>query len=152
MKNHAQLINAIASYDKWPRWCWRCGLVFTGMVLGFDLIALAPQARGACEEGCDISNNNTFLGGFSLVNNTTGTVYQAWESNTTGSNNTAHGPDALNTNTSGSYNTANGALALFSSTTGTQNPATGYQALYNDTTGGNNTANGVDALFSNTIG
>jgi hypothetical protein len=85
--------------------------------------ALSPQARAVCQQGCDISTVNTFLGDDALVNNTTGTD-----------------------------NTANGALALHSNTTGFQNTATGVEALFSNTTGFQNTATGVDALFSNTIG
>ena len=55
-------------------------------------------------------------------------------------------------NTTGSNNTANGFQALHSNTTGNDNTANGADALFNNTTGSNNTANGSDALFSNTTG
>src|SRR5260370_27068420 len=65
--------------------------------------ALAPEAGATCQEGCDTSNSNTFLGDDALVNNTTG-----------------------------ANNTATGANALLNNTTGTDNTAIGFQALYSD--------------------
>jgi len=114
---------------------------------GFFLIAfvlacfaLAPQARAVCQEGCDLTNGDTFLGDDALVNNTTG------------ANNTAIGESALVNNTTGGGNTAVGWEALVSNTTGTLNTANGWEALFRNTTGNYNTAAGNDALFSNTIG
>lgn len=155
MKNKAQLIDATVSCNNWPRWCWRCGLVLPGMVLGFGLIALAPQARAVCEEGCDIPNNNTFQGGFTLVNNTTGVEDTAigegaLQFNTTGSQNTAMGAFALFSNTTGNDNSATGANALDSDTTGSRNVAIGSNALSSNQTWGDNTATGVNALAANT--
>jgi hypothetical protein len=72
--------------------------------------------------------------------------------NTTGSDNTANGLEALFSNTTGSYNTANGLQALYLNTTGSNNTANGFQALYDNTTGSQNTANGLGALFFNTTG
>jgi hypothetical protein len=92
----------------------------------------------------------------------------ALDSNTTGSNNTACGFQALPLNTTGSYNTASGSQALYSNTTadyntasgygalaynnGVSNTAAGYEALYANTTGTENTASGVHALAANTTG
>jgi trimeric autotransporter adhesin len=93
---------------------------------------------------------------------------QPLESNTTGTNNTASGLNALNKNTTGSSNAASGAYALYSNTTASNNTAHGYKALYyntgsyntadgelalyKNTSGGYNTASGVNALYGNTIG
>ena len=77
--------------------------------------------------------------------------------NTTGSNNTAVGWDAMRLNTTASANTAVGAFALFNNDTGPRNTAVGSEALFNtnQTAAGNaqrNTAVGIQALRSNTIG
>jgi hypothetical protein len=72
--------------------------------------------------------------------------------NTTGTNNSAQGYQALYSNTTGYYNSAQGVQALYSNTTGYYNSAQGYQALYINTTGINNSAQGVSALYSNTTG
>ncbi len=90
--------------------------------------ALSPQALAVCQQGCDTSKGNTFLGDDALVNNTTGT------------NNTAIGLNALYGNTIGFFNTATGASALRTNTTGSYNTATGASALLDNTTGPNNTA------------
>jgi hypothetical protein len=76
----------------------------------------------------------------------------ALESNTTGTNNTATGVNALFLNTTGFSNTANGYQALFSNTEGSFNTATGDSALRFNTSGDYNTATGVSALFYNTSG
>jgi len=72
--------------------------------------------------------------------------------NTTGTQNTANGVDALAFNTIGSRNTAAGFIALSHNTNGTNNTATGFQALNLNTAGNNNTAAGVNALANNMIG
>jgi trimeric autotransporter adhesin len=72
--------------------------------------------------------------------------------NTSGTENTAVGTDALVSNDTGSSNSAFGAFALFSNTIGGENTTNGYQALYNNTTGNENTAIGDSALFTNTSG
>jgi hypothetical protein len=119
--------------------------------------ALSPTAQAVCQEGCDVSNFNTFLGDEALSSNTTGisntaTGASALQSNTTGFNNTANGANALFFNTTGISNTANGTDALASNTTGFFNTATGQIALFSNTTGISNTATGVSALQSNTTG
>ncbi len=77
---------------------------------------------------------------------TTPTVLKT-SANTTGSNNTAFGYEALGNNTSDSFNTAFGSLALHSDTTGGHNnTATGYQALSASAVGRANTAMGIDAF------
>jgi uncharacterized coiled-coil protein SlyX len=65
--------------------------------------ALSPQARAVCQEGCDLSNGNTFLGDDALILNTTGV------------DNTAIGSQALLSNTIGSQNTATGHLGTITS-------------------------------------
>jgi hypothetical protein len=129
---------------------------FVLIPLALACLALSPQARAVCEEGCDLTNENTFLGDNALVNNTTGnlntaTGYLALSSNTFGSTNTATGAEALFNNTGGNDNTANGFNALLANTTGRANTATGAFALYNNN-GGDNTANGHDALYFNLTG
>jgi Chaperone of endosialidase len=71
-------------------------------------------------------------------------------SNTTGSQNTANGANALQNNTAGMGNTADGVQALYSNSTGNFNAATGDHALFSNTTGHTNTANGDYALNGNT--
>jgi hypothetical protein len=116
----------------------RRGLLLTPLALAW--FALVPQGRAVCQEGCDLSNGNTFLGNDALIMDTTGL------------DNTAIGFNALFSNTTGSYNTAAGFQTLHSNTTGTFNTATGRDALSNNTIGGDNTAVGVEALISNTTG
>jgi hypothetical protein len=118
-----------------------CGTVaFLLIPLALAWFALTPQAGAVCQEGCDLSIGNTFLGDDALILNTTGL------------DNTAVGSNALFNNTTGSYNTAIGFVALESNTTGTFNTANGRDALSSNTAGGDNTAVGVEALFSNTTG
>jgi Chaperone of endosialidase len=126
------------------------------IALTLGCFGLSPQAQADCHEGCDLNNNNTFLGDDALMNNT-GDVNVAVGSialsmNTTGSRNTATGWQALVFNTTGSFNTANGGAAVGSNTTGSFNTGIGTSALLNNTTGNNNTAVGNSALFSNTTG
>jgi hypothetical protein len=66
------------------------------------------------------------------------------------------GRDALQANTTASNNTAVGYQALYANTTG-QNTAVGYRAMYSTTTGGSNTAIGgyynlISPLYNNTTG
>ena len=98
---------------------------------------LLPQARGDCQQGCDIVNNNTFLGDDALLNNS-------------GVSNTAIGADALTKNLNASWNTAVGSGALLSNKFGDDNTAVGVTALERNTTGNGNTAVGRDALLLNT--
>jgi hypothetical protein len=119
-------------------------------------IALSPQARAVCQEGC-LTNQNTVLGDDALLNNTTGNNntaigFNALFSNTTGIANTATGVNALLNNTTGNENTANGERALLNNTTGFLNTATGVNALFNNTIGRLNAATGSGALFGNTTG
>src|SRR5436190_2971120 len=95
------------------------------------LNSLHPNARGA-------SRDNTALGFHTLY------------SDTTGSNNTATGANAL-LNNNGNFNTATGSGALFHNTADS-NTADGYQALYENKTGSGNVAIGAQALNSNTQG
>ena len=111
---------------------------FCVVALAFAWIALSPQARAVCQQGCDIINANTFLGDNAL-------------SSATGSANTAVGASTL-VSTSGSGNTAIGFFALQNNTTGFANTANGNSSLLNNTTGASNTASGSQTLFSNTTG
>jgi hypothetical protein len=125
--------------------------------LALTCFALAPQARAVCQEGCNIPNDNTFLGDDALVSNTTGfentaTGHDALSSNTEGGSNTANGSSALFSNTTGLANTANGRGALFSNTTGNTNTAIGQFALLSNTTGSNNIALGSDAGANHVVG
>jgi hypothetical protein len=58
---------------------------------------------------------------------------------------------ALVTNTTRSQNTASGFQALNQNTGGSNDTATGYNALFNNN-GSNNTASGMNALYNNTFG
>jgi trimeric autotransporter adhesin len=116
--------------------------------------ALSPQARAVCQEGCDSSLFNAFLGNDALINNTTGAGNTAfgWRSlfaNTDGSFSTGVGAGALVLN-NGSSNTAVGAAALLLNSFGTQNTAIGTDALVFNESGNDNTATGAFALFNNT--
>lgn len=108
--------------------------------LAFAILAVftaVPPARAACQEGCDLSKFNTFLGDDALV------------ANTNGSENTAVGASALKSNTSGFSNTAIGEEALANETTGHVNTAIGHLALYSNTNGNGNIAIGEGALYGN---
>jgi len=126
------------------------------IALTLTCLALPPQARAQCQEGC-LPDQNTVLGAGALIHNTTGfgdtaMGFNALFSNTTGLSNTAIGFDALLSNTTGLFNTATGAGALLSNTIGNMNTANGEDALYFNTTGNDNTANGTFALTNNTTG
>jgi hypothetical protein len=118
-------------------------------------LALSPQARATCNEGCGASGtNNTFLGDSALNANTTGTDNTAigagaLEKNVSGNSNTANGVVALYNNRV-SDNTATGDAALFTNTTGYDNTANGFEALFTNSTGHDNTATGFEALYKNT--
>src|SRR5262245_55452879 len=99
-------------------------------LLAFACLALLPSALDVCQQGCDLNNDNTFLGDDALV------------SNTTGFGNTAIGARALSINTTGSGNTATGLSALFENTTGINNTANGVGALIRNTGGNDNMASG----------
>ena len=118
--------------------------------------ALSPQARASCQQGCDLTNGNTFLGDDALVNSTgfynIAIGVNALASNVNGVANTATGAFALQANTNGSNNTAVGYYALVNNTSGQDNTAAGVYALYYNTIGFNNTAIGIDALLHNTAG
>jgi len=127
------------------------------IVLVLACFALSPQARAVCQQGCDLSNANTFLGDDALLSNTTGhdntaTGANALTDNTTGYDNTASGSSALRSNTTGIGNSASGTFALYNNTTGSFNTASGLDALLYNATGGDNTASGFDALYNNRTG
>jgi len=123
-------------------------------LFAFACFALSPQALAVCQQGCDPTNDNTFLGDDALLNNTTGSDntaigFRALFSLTSGFANTAVGDEALFHNTGGDFNTATG-LALYHNTIGRDNTAAGHGALFGNTTGSDNVAIGADALFNNT--
>jgi hypothetical protein len=151
---------------------WPLALLFIPLTLA--CFAFSPHARAACNEGCDHTRSNTFLGdgalgdnpagysdtatgAFALISNTSGSYntaagFLALSDNTTGGENTATGAYALERNTTGFFNTANGNGALLANTTGGNNTANGYSALFYNTTGGSNTAEGYQALYNSTTG
>jgi hypothetical protein len=136
---------------------WRRGFLLIPLAFTAACLALSPQARAVCQEGCGTSNHNTFLGDDALISNTTGSDNTAigdgaLASNTIGSGNTASGDEALVFNTTGSNNTANGVAALLLNKSGSDNTAIGYVALNQNYTGKDNTAAGASALVSNSIG
>jgi hypothetical protein len=135
----------------------RLGFFLIPFAIAVAGLALSPQARAVCQEGC-LTHGNTVLGEDALLNDTspfggnTAIGFEALYSNTLGNLNTAIGADALVLNTEGGGNTATGVGALFSNTLGNLNTAIGANALYNNTDGRYNTANGHNALAGNTIG
>src|SRR5713101_450950 len=128
---------------------------FLLIALALAWLALSPQARAVCQQGC-LTNQNTVLGDDALLNNTgtdnTANGFDALLSNSTASFNTANGSQALFSNTDGFFNTATASDALFSNTIGSDNTATGVSALTTNTTGSFNTAIGLSAMSSNTTG
>ena len=100
--------------------------------------------------------SNTALGFESLLNNTTGTQttaigYQALRTNN-GDYNTAVGYASLYSNTAGYVNTGIGRQSLFSNTTGNENTAVGLNSMYSNVSGGQNTTLGVGSLELNVLG
>jgi uncharacterized coiled-coil protein SlyX len=141
--------------------------------LALACFAFLPGAQAICDEGCDSSLFNAFLGDDALSSNTIGTGNTAigWRSlfsNTdssfstgvgggalslnTGDSNTAVGTAALLLNTVGSQNVAVGTDALVFNDSGADNAAIGFFSLFENTTGGINTAIGGFALSNNTTG
>ena len=76
----------------------------------------------------------------------------AGDAQTTASNNTAVGYQALTAATTGANNTSIGMNSMAANTTGGSNVAVGGSALGANTTASNNTAVGNDALTANTTG
>jgi trimeric autotransporter adhesin len=128
-------------------------LGIAGLVL---LFGSGPSWAQATNPTVSNPNNRDTAGGTNvLISNTTGTDstgfgFQALEVNTTGAFNTAFGSDALVSNTTGGGNTASGVNALVSNTTGITNTASGLNALFSNTTADGNTAVGAGALENNT--
>ena len=141
--------------------------------LALACFAFLPGAQAICNQGCDSSLFNAFLGDDALISNTIGAGNTAigWRSlfsntdssfNTgvgggalslnTGDSNAAVGAAALLLNTVGSQNVAVGTDALVFNDSGAENTATGFFALFENTTGGVNTAIGAEALLNNTTG
>jgi Chaperone of endosialidase len=124
--------------------------------LALACFAFLPGALAICNEGCDSSLFNAFLGDDALSSNTVGAGNTAigWRSlfsNTDSSFNTAVGGGALSLNT-GDSNAAVGAAALLLNTVGSQNVAIGTDALVFNDSGADNAAIGWFALFENTTG
>jgi len=118
--------------------------------------AFLPGAQAICNEGCDSSLFNAFLGDDALSSNTIGTGNTAigWRSlfsNTDASFNTGIGGGALSLNT-GDSDTAVGTAALLLNTVGSQNVAVGTDALVFNDSGSDDTAIGFFASFANTTG
>jgi trimeric autotransporter adhesin len=140
------------------------------------VLVLPAIAVGQCNEGCDETNDNTFLGDGALQANMSSTGIfnvavgvDALYNNSTGDSNTAVGAHALSGNQTGVSNTAVGAVALDNTTasgntavgsgaleyssTGENNTGTGAGVMSNaNVTGSNNTADGYDVLFNDTSG
>src|SRR6266852_5920008 len=133
MKQPIQLTNTIPTVrTSISRSLLRRGFLHIPLALTLAWLAVSPQARAICHQGC-IPNNNTVLGDNALTLNAsfsntaigafalelnatylnTATGYEALEFNTTGTENTANGVGALMFNRENSnYNTASGANAL----------------------------------------
>jgi uncharacterized coiled-coil protein SlyX len=132
----------------------RLGSLLVPLLLG--CFAISPSARAVCQEGCNPSLFNAFLGDDALFSNTTGTGNTAlgWRSlfsNTDASFSTGVGAGALVLN-NGSSNTAVGTVALLLNASGAENTAVGTDALVFNDSGGFNSAVGAFALSSNTVG
>ena len=140
-----------------PISCARGRSVFLLILFALACFAPSPKARAVCQDGCDLSLANTFLGDEALVSDTNGEFNtaigaRALHNNTTGFLNTATGASALSENIYGNNNTATGDSALKENTGGEANTATGVGALNDNTIGSDNTANGVSALIRNKTG
>src|SRR6266849_1483051 len=136
LTKRSQLVSNSINRSVWGR-----GLHLTAFALVIAWLVLSPQARaGACQQGCDLTLGNTFLGDNALLNNTTG------------DQNTANGASALLRNNRGNRNVAEGYSALFSNLDGNFNTAIGFQALYLNGDGSNNVAVGFNAGSSLTDG
>jgi hypothetical protein len=124
----------------------RFDFLLIALILGW--VGLSPKAQAVCQEGC-LRNDNTAIGSDALINTTgsenTANGFQALFTNIIGNSNTATGWEALTSNI-GNNNTATGAGSLQFNITGHENTATGVDALLANTTGTNNTANGAFAL------
>jgi hypothetical protein len=154
MNNPIQLTDTITTVrTSISRSFLRRGFLLIPLSIAIAGLALSPQARAVCQEGC-LAFQNTVLGEDALLNNidiaNTAIGSQALFTNTTGALNTAIGSTALLSNAAGSNNTAIGSQALFTNTTGDSNTASGVDALFSNTTGVGNTANGLSALQHNT--
>jgi trimeric autotransporter adhesin len=90
------------------------------------------------------------LGANTTASNNTAVGNDALAANTTGTEGVAVGASALAANTTGNSNTAVGINALVTNTEGTENVANGGYSLRYNTTGSYNTANGFQALQGNT--
>ena len=132
---------------------WRRGVHLSALALVASWLALSPQARAVCREGCT-GVGGTFLGDDATTGHyDTAIGSGALHLGVYRVGNTANGADALYSDTlSGDRNVANGHKTLFSNQTGIDNTANGANALYNNTNGRRNVADGYNALFSNEAG
>jgi len=112
-----------------------------------------PNAVGVAAEAPPLTVANTSgtlnvaVGGGEV-----GSAYGSLGSNTTGSNNTAIGLQALLNNTTANNNTAVGYRALYSNTTASNNVALGRESLYTSTTADSNVSTGYRAGYLVTTG
>lgn len=120
------------------------------------IIGVGAGASQAANTTFGFPIRNTFIGGFSGHQTTTGQQnigigHSSLFSNTTGVQNVALGQNALYSITTSNANTAVGDHALFLST-GSGNTAIGTQAMGDNRTGESNVAVGLNALFGNQTG
>jgi hypothetical protein len=141
------------------------GLAVTGALSAtttLGVTGVSTLTAGAVIQGLTVGRGagavatNTVVGNGALATNSTGTELTAVGVNAlnlnTGSSNTALGDRSMQANLTGAQNTASGSFSLAANTLGSQNVANGRVALSNNLTGGNNTALGHSALRLNTAG
>src|SRR5438874_2335050 len=127
-----------------------CQLLARFILLGLIAVVGSAVAQGVhAQADGGYGNNNTAEGDNALV--------EIIARGGSGRDYTAIGYGALGFDSTGSQNTALGSQAMGPNPTdhlitGNQNTATGLQALYSDEDGGGNVANGWLALYSNTNG
>jgi trimeric autotransporter adhesin len=106
-----------------------------GLLLANACVAVSPQAIAQCQQGCDATHFNAYLGDSALINNTSG------------ADDVAIGESALRYNSTGTQDTGVGAFALTANTIGVNDTAIGYAAM-NVGAGADNTAVGVYSLLT----
>src|SRR5215469_1142888 len=106
-----------------------------GLLLAVACLAVSSRAIAQCQQGCDATHFNAYLGDSALVNNTSG------------ADDVAIGESALRYNSTGDQNTGVGAYALTANTIGVNDTAIGYAAM-NVGGGSDNTAVGAYSLLT----